>query len=38
MSQRYYHVPADWLQASNAIVILEGQDASPNVAQLQVRV
>jgi beta-galactosidase len=38
LSQRYYHVPADWLQAANEIVILEEQEASPVSVQLQVRV
>jgi len=37
-SQRYYHIPADWLQPSNAIVILEEQAASPANVQLQARV
>ena len=36
-SQRYYHVPADWLQPSNVVVILEEQAASPAKVQLQVR-
>jgi hypothetical protein len=36
-SQRYYHVPADWLQASNEILILEEQAATPASVQLQVR-
>jgi hypothetical protein len=36
-SQRYYHVPADWLQHSNEIVILEEQAASPATVELQVR-
>lgn len=36
-SQRYYHVPADWLQASNQIVILEEQAVSPAAVELQVR-
>jgi hypothetical protein len=37
LSQRYYHVPADWLRASNEIVILEEQAASPAKVELQVR-
>jgi hypothetical protein len=36
-SQRYYHVPADWLRATNDIVILEEQAASPAKVELQVR-
>ncbi len=38
LSQRYYHVPADWLQVSNEIVILEEQAASPASVALQMRV
>ena len=38
LSQQYYHVPADWLQESNEIVILEEQAASPASVQLQSRV
>jgi hypothetical protein len=37
-SQRYYHVPADWLQPANQIVIFEEQAASPATVQLQARV
>jgi len=37
LSQRYYHVPADWLQPSNELVILEEQAASPAAVQLQMR-
>jgi hypothetical protein len=37
-SQRYYHVPADWLQPVNEIVILEEHAASPTNVQLQYRV
>lgn len=37
-SQRQYHVPADWLRASNEIVILEEQMGSPAGVKLQVRV
>ena len=37
-SQRYYHVPADWLQVSNEVIILEEQAASPSKVELQVRV
>jgi hypothetical protein len=36
-SQRYYHVPADWLRATNDIVILEEQAASPAKVELQMR-
>lgn len=36
-SQRYYHVPADWLQPSNEIIVFEEQTASPARVQLQVR-
>jgi hypothetical protein len=36
-SQRYYHVPVDWLQASNEILILEEQAKSPEDVQLQFR-
>ena len=36
-SQRFYHVPADWLKTSNEILILEEQLASPAAVQLQVR-
>ena len=38
LSQRYYHVPADWLQPANEIVILEEREASPASVQLQARV
>jgi hypothetical protein len=37
LSQRYYHIPADWLRLSNEIVILEEQAASPAAVQLQAR-
>ena len=37
LSQRYYHVPAGWLRASNRIVIFEEQAASPSSAQLEMR-
>jgi len=37
LSQRYYHVPADWLQPSNQIVIFEEQAASPAAVQLETR-
>jgi len=36
-SQRYYHVPADWLKASNQVVILEEQAAFPATVELQAR-
>ena len=36
-SQRYYHVPADWLRSSNEIHILEEQAASPANVRLQFR-
>jgi len=36
-SQRYYHIPADWLRPVNGIVILEEQAASPAAVQLQAR-
>jgi beta-galactosidase len=36
-SQRYYHVPADWLRAQNEIILFEEQAASPVNVQLQVR-
>ena len=38
LSQRYYHVPADWLRPSNRIVVFEEQAASPEKVQLQVRI
>lgn len=38
LSQRYYHIPADWMQPSNDIVILEEQAASPATVALQARV
>ena len=37
LSQRYYHVPAGWLRASNQIVIFEEQAASPSTVQLEMR-
>jgi hypothetical protein len=37
-SQRYYHIPADWLRPINEVVILEEQAASPTRVQLQTRV
>jgi hypothetical protein len=37
LSQRYYHVPAAWLEASNEILIFEEQAASPAKVQLQSR-
>ena len=37
LSQRHYHVPSDWLQLLNEIVILEEQLASPATVQLQSR-
>jgi hypothetical protein len=36
-SQRFYHVPADWIQPVNEILVLEEQSASPARVQLQVR-
>jgi beta-galactosidase len=36
-SQRYYHVPADWLRARNEVVIFEEQAALPLAVQLQMR-
>ena len=36
-SQRYYHVPANWLQPSNRVVILEEQAASPAKVRLETR-
>ena len=38
LSQRYYHVSADWLKESNQIVIFEEQSATPAKVQLEVRV
>ncbi len=38
LSQRYYHVPADWLRPANQIVLFEEQAASPEKVQLQVRI
>ncbi len=37
-SQQFYHVPADWLRATNQVVVLEEQGNSPVEVQLQVRV
>jgi len=37
LSQRYYHIPADWLQQLNEIVILEEQPAVPTNVMVQVR-
>jgi hypothetical protein len=37
LSQRYCHIPADWLHESNEIVILEEQAASPASVMMQVR-
>jgi beta-galactosidase len=37
-SQRYYHVPADWLMERNEIVIFEEQAVTPERVQLQVRI
>ena len=36
-SQRYYHIPADWLKASSEILVLEEQACSPAKVNLQVR-
>jgi beta-galactosidase len=37
-SQRYYHVPADWLRPLTEIIIFEEQTASPLSVRLQVRI
>jgi beta-galactosidase len=36
-SQRYYHVPADWLRPVNEVVVFEEQSATPAGVQLQLR-
>jgi beta-galactosidase len=36
-SQRYYHIPADWLSSVNEIVILEEQSAFPAAVRLEAR-
>ncbi len=36
-SQRYYHVPLDWLQSVNDIVVFEEQTTSPEKITLQYR-
>lgn len=37
LSQRFYHIPANWLRASNEIVVWEEQAASPARVHLEMR-